>query len=359
MSPEFNGAMLRLARQYRGFHQKEMAEAIGVDAAILSRAENDALVPAEHVIEKCAEHLGVPPAFFREQFHPTGVPLSFHPMWRKRQSVSQRDVDRVLAGANIRSFHLRRLLQSVELKPDLPLPRLEPGEYDNDCRKIALLVRRAWGAPSGPLINLTSFVERTGVFVFHLDLEHVDVDGLTVRVPGTPPCIFLNKHLTADRMRFTLAHEFGHLVMHRVPTPEMEKQAHEFSSGLLIPADDIRPYFKGARRIDLTLLAHLKPQWRVSMQSLLFAASDLGYIGPGQAQTLWKIFSANRYRLREPPELDFPQEETTLDRRLIEAHLSDLGYTMEELAQALVFRVEDVAELYGLPKPRNGLRVVS
>lgn len=359
MSPEFNGSMLRLARQYRGFHQKELAEAIGVDAAILSRAENDALVPAEHVIERCAKYLGVPVEFFSAGFHPTGAPLSFHSMWRKRQAATQRDIDRVLAEANIRGFQLRRLLQSVALNPDLPLPHFEPGEYDNDCREIARFVRRAWGVPAGPLINLTGFIERAGIFVFHMDLERADVDGLTVRLPGMPPCIFLNKHLPADRMRFTLAHELGHLVMHRVPSPEMEKQAHEFASGLLIPADDIRPYFRGVRRIDLALLAHLKPQWRVSMQSLLYAARDLGYVGPGQAQTLWKIFSANRYKLREPPELDFPHETTTLDKRLIEVHLSDLGYTMEELGRTLVFEPEDLCELYGLPKPRNGLRVVS
>ncbi len=359
MSLQFNGGMLRLARQYRGFQQRDLAEEIGVDAAILSRAENKALVPSDHVIGKCAEHLRVPRSFFFTQFEPSGIPLSFHAMWRKRQSVSQRDRDRVLAEANIRGFHLRQLLSSVELNPELALPRYEPGEYDDDCREIAKLVRRAWALPAGPLIDLTSYVERSGVFVFHVDLDYVDVDGLTVRLPATPPCIFLNKNLPADRMRFTLAHELGHLVMHQIPTPEMERQANEFASGLLLPVDDLRPYFQQSRRIDLALLAHLKPQWRVSMQSLLYAAGDMKVIGPGQAQMLWKMFSAHRYRLREPPELDFPRECTALDKRLIEAHLADLGYTLDELSTLLVFRPEDLQEMYNLPQPRNGLRVVS
>ena len=357
MSPVFNGSMLRLARQYRGFHQKELAESISVDAAILSRAENKALVPADHVLEKCARELRFPHAFLFEDFHPTGLPLSFHPMWRKRQAVSQRDIDRVLAGANIRAFHLRRLLQSVSVEPELPFPHIEPGEYGNDCRRIALLMRRAWGAPAGPLHNLTSYIERSGVFVFHVDLEHIDVDGLSVRLPGQQPFILLNQHLPADRMRFTLAHEYGHLVMHRVPSEDMEKQANDFASGLLLPADDVRPYFVG-KRIDLQLLANLKPLWRVSMASLLVAARELGYIGPGQYQTLWKIFSANRYRLREPPELDFVAEETTLDRRVIDAHMRDLGYSLSELSELLAFESDDICDMYRLPKPRGGLRVV-
>lgn len=359
MSPEFNGGMLRLARQFRGFAQKDMAEAIGVDAAILSRAENDALVPAEHVIEKCAQHLKVPVEFFYTRFQPTGIPLSFHPMWRSKQTVSQRDRDKVLAEANIRGFHLRRLMQSVSLSEDLPLPRYEPGEYDNDCREIAKMVRRAWGAPAGPLINLTNYVERAGVFVFHIDLAGVDVDGLTVRLPGTAPCIFLNKHLPADRMRFTLAHELGHLVMHQVPSPDMEAQAHQFASGLLVPLDDIRPTFKAARRIDLPLLAQLKPQWRVSMQSLVFVAKDLGLLTDGQAQVIWKAFSAKKYKLREPIELDFPIEPTSLDKRLIGAHLDELGYSLEELAATLVATTDDVRDLYSLPKPKGGLRLVT
>lgn len=359
MPERFNGEMLRLARQFRGFAQKEVAEAIGVDAAILSRAENNTLVPAEHVVEKCANHLRVPLAFFHTQFHPTGVPLSFHPMWRSKQSVTQRDRDKVLAEANIRGFHLRKLLQSVSIAQDLPLPRYEPGEYNNDCREIAKMVRRAWGVPAGPLVNLTNYVERCGVFVFHIDLSYVDVDGLTVRLPGTAPCIFLNRNLPADRMRFTLAHELGHLVMHQIPSADMEAEAHQFASGLLVPLDDIRPIFRAAPRIDLPLLAQLKPQWRVSMQSLVFVAKDLGLLTDGQAQSIWKQFSARKYKLREPPELDFAVERTSLDASVVNAHLNQLGYTEEELAEALVLNVDDLRDLYGMQKPRNGLRVVT
>ncbi|MDG4905986.1 XRE family transcriptional regulator [Mesorhizobium sp. WSM4898] len=357
--PGFNGAMLRLARQFRGFHQKELADRIGVDAAILSRAENGALQPSQAVIESCAEALSVRTTFFEKNYHPSGLPLSFHPMWRKRQSVSQREVDRVLAGANIRAMHLRELMPSIIFEPELKLPQYEPGEYGRDCREIAKLVRRAWGIPAGPLINLTDYVERAGIFVFHSDLEKIDVDGLTLRLAGLPPIVVLNANLPADRMRFTLAHELAHLVMHSVPSPsEMENEANEFASGLLIPADDIRPYFKG-RRIDLQLVARLKPEWRVSMAALLFAAGELGYVGPGQKQLLWKRYSAMGYKSRgEPQELNFPVEPTTLNRRLIDAHINELGYSLDDLGNLFALWPDDICTMYGLEKPRGGLRLV-
>jgi Zn-dependent peptidase ImmA (M78 family) len=84
-----------------------------------------------------------------------------------------------------------------------------------------------------------------------------------------------NVEQPADRMRFTLAHELGHLVMHHdQPTQSMEQEANEFASAFLMPARDIRPHF--ARRVDLRLFAELKPVWRVSMASLLMRARSLG-----------------------------------------------------------------------------------
>lgn len=350
--------MLRLARQYRGFHQKELAERVGVDAAYLSRAENGALEPSGLIVSKCAEALRVRTNFFEFSSQPSGLPLSFHSMWRKRQSVSQRDIDRVLADSNIRALHLRALMPSIVFEPELTLPRYEPGDYSGNCKEIAKLVRRAWSIPAGPLHNLTSYVERAGIFVFHSDLDKIDVDGLSLRLTGLPPIIVLNRQLPADRMRFTLAHELGHLVMHLIPTPEMEKEANAFASGILLPQDDLRPYFRG-RRIDIQMLARLKPEWRVSMAALLYAADELGYIGPGQKQLLWKKFSSMGYRRAEPPELDFPIETTTLDKELIEAHLKGLHYTLDDLADLFAIEAADICEMYGIPKPRQGLRIVS
>ena len=62
---------------------------------------------------------------------------------------------------------------------------------------MAMIVVRllAWYAvlgafPAGPIVNLTNYVERAGVFVFHADLEKIDVDGLTLRLPACPPSLF-------------------------------------------------------------------------------------------------------------------------------------------------------------------------
>ena len=73
-----------------------------------------------------------------------------------------------------------------------------------------------------------------------------------------PPIVVLNSQQPADRQRYSLAHEIGHLVMHRLPSALMEDEANTFASALLMPTVDIRPAFLG-RRVDLATLASLKP----------------------------------------------------------------------------------------------------
>lgn len=171
------------------------------------------------------------------------------------------------------------------------------------------------------------------------------ISGVTFSVPGPPPLVVLNSEQPADRLRFTLAQELGHLVMHRFPNPKMEEEANAFASELLLPGADIKPYFVG-RRIDLPLLAALKPEWRMSIGALLMAADKHGRLEPNQKQYLWKQMSARGYRLREPPELDFPHEQPTLLKNLLDVHSRALGYSPEDLATLLHAYDAEIAHLY-------------
>ncbi|MDH5753445.1 MAG: ImmA/IrrE family metallo-endopeptidase, partial [Deltaproteobacteria bacterium] len=137
---------------------------------------------------------------------------------------------------------------------------------------------------------------------------------------------------TGDRRRFTLAHELGHLVMHRFPTTDMETEANTFASSLLMPRANIRKYFEG-KKVDLRLLAGLKPEWRVSMQGLLHRAQDLGVVSYNQARYLWSQFNAQKIKMREPPELDITPEEPTMMPKLLRLHLDELGYSLLDLAE--------------------------
>jgi Zn-dependent peptidase ImmA (M78 family)/transcriptional regulator with XRE-family HTH domain len=354
-SINLNPDMVKVARQAKGYSQAELATRSGLSQSAVSKLEAGLVPqPAEDVPAKLAGALDVPAAFLMQQERVYGLPVSVH--YRKKASVGQRLVEQLEADVNMRLLQLRRLLQGIELQPELSLPFLDIDEYNGDAAAIAALVRRTWLVPSGPIRNLVDYVERAGIIVVPSDFQAVGVDGLTLRVPGLPICIFLNQNMPGDRQRFTLAHELGHAVMHRLPTPEMEKEADSFASALLMPELDIRSSLYGG--LSLQKLALLKPVWRVSMGALLYRARTTGAITDSQSHYLWRQMSAAGYRRQEPAELDVPVEEPKVLSGVVQAHIQELGYSMEELALLMHVNDEYLKERYGLVAPRPGLRLV-
>ena len=358
MSSEFNPDLLRIGRQARGWSQTELSRQSGVSQANLSKLENGLIRPTDDVLNRVGSALHFPQSLFFEPDRMLGLPISVHPMYRKRASVGQRSLERLEADLNIRLIHIRRLLKSVEFDPELPLPELDIDEFSGDPERIAALVRRTWLVPTGPMKNLVEWVERAGCIVVHCDFAALSVDGVTINSLGMPPCIFLNRNQPADRQRYSLGHEVGHIVMHRVPSATMEDEANAFASALLMPAREIRPYLSG--RLTIQKLAALKPVWRVSMQALLYRAKTLGAITANQSQYLWRQISALGYRRSEPPELDFPAEKPSVLPEIIRVHLDDLGYEVEDLCSILHVFEDDLRSIHPLPSNVGGpnLRVV-
>jgi Zn-dependent peptidase ImmA (M78 family)/transcriptional regulator with XRE-family HTH domain len=343
------GGMLRLARQRKGFHQKDAAPLLGIEQPLLSRIENDLALPAEEILQRAERIYELPRSFFFLTDTIYGPPVSVHAMWRKKSDVSARELDSIVAELNIRAMHLRRLMEGVELKAKADIPRLDIDDYD-DIERIAGVVRAHWKVPSGPVKNITVLAERAGIVVMFSRLANTSVSGVTFSIPGMLPIILLNEDQPADRLRFTLVHEIGHLVMHRFPSANMEDEANAFASAFLMPANDIRSAFL-RRNIDLPLLGALKPEWKVAMQALLMRASALGFVPPGRQQYLWKQINARGIRLREPPQYDFPREYPTIMPRIFEVHKKSLGYSDNDLARMLCINAPEMIAMYGAPSP--------
>ncbi len=343
MTSNFNNEMLVLGRQARGRSQTRLASDAGLTQGHLSKIEHGATEPSDDVVANLAKALDFPRSFFYQQHRVYGLPISVH-AFRKKKSVGKKALDRINAEINIRILHLRKLLQSLDFVGKHPLPHLDVDEYGGNIEKIARLVRRTWYLPNGPVKNLTGALELAGVLVILCDFGGVSIDGMTMAVPDLPPCIFINKDQPSDRMRFSLAHELGHLVMHHVPSAEMEKEANQFASALLMPRSDIRGCFRG--KITLYRLMQQKPIWRVSIQSLLMRAKDIGAVTPNQSRYLWTQISKRGMRLREPPQLDFPPEKPTILPEIFKFHFEDLDYEIEQLSRILHIHPTNLSAMY-------------
>ncbi|MCL8384668.1 XRE family transcriptional regulator [Xanthobacter aminoxidans] len=353
--------MLLLARNRRRKTQTQLAAESGVAQAAISRIENgtrDALSLEE--IQAIARVLRFPVSFFYEQEPHYRIPLSLHgAAFRKRASVSAKEQHAVVALANHFALQFRRLLDAIDIEPQYPLLQFEVLSNKSSVSEHALAVsspneaaqkvRASWQLGDGPMTNLVQYVEATGVLVVEGDFGETDVDGLTLRPPGMRPIVLLNRNRPADRKRFSLAHEYGHVVLHPFPYDAMEKEANEFAAELLMPRAGIIPDL--AQVITIPRLGRLKQKWRVAMSALIYRAKTLGTISDEAATNLYKIMNMHGYRKREPIEFDIAPDAGKLASQLVALHLSDLGYSLEELAAALRTEPEEFAEMHGLLAP--------
>lgn len=349
---QFNPDMLTLAREACELTQSDLAARIGVSQSKLSKFEHGLLAPSDREIATLAEHLTYPAEFFLQQGYRYSPPIRFH---RKKASVAKRVMDRIHALTNIRALQVQELWRSVEYTPDHGIPHLDPDEFDGAIEDIARAVRSSWRMHRGPVENMTALLERAGVMVIPMDFTGADVDAIAQIIPGMQPLIFVNQDAPADRLRFTLAHELGHLVMHDIPTPDMEKEANRFAAEFLMPAEDIAPQLS---RVTLTLLASLKRVWKVSMAALLETAKRLDRITQRQYIRLRTELSRFGYLKREPAHLDVPREQPEMLRDLVAYHVQELNYSLEDLSRALKDTPARVRDVF-LPGPRPALRMLA
>lgn len=354
MEDRVNPAMLVLAREFRRISQADLAEETRIPQAKISRIESGTAQPTPPESESLSAALGFPLPFFFQRAELYGIDKSvmYH---RKKQSLPIKLLRKVHAEANIRRLHVETLLRAAAVEHRQQFPQYDLDDFPSAAdaaAQAAAALRAAWVLPRGPISDLTTAIEDAGALVIHCDFETGRLDAVSQWVPGLPPLLFVNRSMPTDRMRFSLAHELGHLILHRRVTPDLETEANDFASNFLMPAEDIQDHLR-----DLTIekLAALKPYWRVSMAALLERARSLGLIAPVRHRTLWMQMSKAGYKRREPRELDIPREQPTLLKSLIDFHREHLKYLPGDMADLLHMTVAEFQDTY-LERPL--LRVI-
>jgi len=343
---DFNSEMLLILREASGLTQAETAALTKISQSKLSKLENGLQPPSEAQLEALADLLQVEVEVLFRSERLMSMPTS---LYRKRASTSRRQLKQLEGELNLLRMDLERLFRPIDLQAPLPLePQSVNYEVGRTPSEIARELRMLWQIPRGPVPNLVEQVEAAGIVVLLVEFLPDKVDGVTVRnPPGGPDFVCLNPVYPWDRLRWTLAHELGHLIMHQSDvSEEAEDEADEFASEFLMPADQIRGHFQA---LSINSLMQLKPRWRVSMQSLLRRATDIGAIKKPHATRLWRSISSRGWRKSEPVAL--APETPTLVRDIVALHLEQLAYTEEQLARSLGFGEAHLRRRLGFALP--------
>lgn len=322
------GVRMKQARIAAGMSLRDLANRTNnyVSAQVIHKYELGKSTPGSDVLLKLAKALGVKVEFF---FRPLRTEVSLgESAYRKGSGVSQKELDSIRAKAR---DHLEKYLEVETLFPkDRFVECTLPKSSDRTIRKLedievfARELRKQWKLGIDPLEKPTEVLEDRGVKMIMLDAEK-DFDGLSCWANDTIPVIVVRKNQTSDRLRFSIMHELGHLMLKPTKSLNEEKAADRFAGAFLVPKEAVVAEL-GEQRSKLSFyeLMELRKKYGMSVQAWIYRAHDLGIISDSLYRQLFAQLTAKGLREKEIGESLPVEEPKRFERIVIQAVEEDL-----------------------------------
>ena len=310
------------ARLELSMSQTSLATYSGISRVTISRIESG-LVPSPGIetMSTLSWALRKPVSYF----FPTGklnYKITTVPSFRSLKSKSK--ADEMLTSLKIYDCALLVQFLYEKIKPRfVALDIAEPvpfshNDYDMDVAEAAAVnVRRQLDIGDSPVSNVCIYLENNGILCFPANLPSkigsVNVSLQTGDGKETSIVLFSNK-LNYYRLRFTLAHELGHIVLHHFLAEDeygqdyetIERQAHRFASAFLMPK---KPFIASIGPLTLTGILKLKDKWNVSAAAIVKRLYDLRLIDERRYEFFQVEMSRKKWKRSEPGDDKFEPED--------------------------------------------------
>lgn len=319
---KFNGQRLKEALQFREKKMTELADETGISKQSLSLYANDGNVPPYDNVKKIARALDFPTDFFMSEDLCTASTGNTY--FRSQASVTKKSRNAQKIKLEYVSKMYEVILNYMNV-PELNIPdtstinipediaNVDSDHAINEIEKLAKLVREHWDLGNGPIDNLQYALQSNGIIVTGFRDVDTDIDAFSQQITIGGKVVYIialaigSKPI--ERLRFDMAHELGHILMHtwsddneEISKDEFnarEKQANMFASALLLPKETFsKSVVAYPTNIDYYLA--LKKKWKVSMQAMMYRARQLDIISANQFQYMMRIMAKNGNRTHEP-----------------------------------------------------------
>lgn len=350
-TPGFVGERLRQARLAMKLTQTQLAELLEKKPNTISAYEAEKITPGEEVLTEISRLLGQPLEFFHR---PVITKLGSGTVFYRSMSAATkaaRDKAEVRLGwlREITTFAAEYIEFPEVNFPEFPNLPTDPMQISNEMiEEVAQWVRGQWNLGERPVANLVRTMEANGAIIAVDYLDAVKLDALSEWGfnEGIPYVVLNADKESAVRSRLDLAHELGHLFLHRHIDRDalnkgplfklIEDQAFYFAGALLLPRE---AFLRDLYSITLDVMKSLKPKWKVSIGAMIMRAKSLGVLSDDAMDKLWFNYSSRKWRKREPYDDQWESEKPTL-----------LPQAMEMLIQEKIFNVDEVEQEIGIGK---------
>lgn len=274
----FKGSQLRLARHYWGMTLNDIAETVEKTRQYVSQLENGKARPKfdDLIVQPLANALRVRPEFFFGDISSSLSEDQAH--FRKLATTKTSTKQKVLARGTLFDEIVEFIDKKVRL-PAVDFPDLSGAHAPEELELAAERVRHHWSLGTGPIAHMVRVVEHAGAVVAFFKDASSEVDALSIT--SRRPVIVRNDAKSSPfRLRFDIAHELGHLVLHEGQVTgdrKTELEANRFASAFLMPRTTFLKLFpKRGNRIDWSGIRHMKLEFQVSKAAILYRAKSLG-----------------------------------------------------------------------------------
>jgi len=337
------GTRIREAREYSGMPAKELADKISdkykrISKQAISQYENGYVLPPPHRLIELAEFLQVPVNYFTKNWGSvdTHTPAQFRKI--AAATKKHRDYAELRADWFVRFCHV---LNQIEPLPSTDLPNWQIDFHTLERAQIeeyAMELRKLWGLGSAPIENLNEALEQHGIIIAEFTIDE-SLEAFSFWSSDAPYIFMSNNAKNYFRSRLNVAHELGHLVLHRHIEPELilnqdahkrlEKQAFDFGAAFLTPKVS---FGSEIMKFDLNYWLALKKRWGMSIAAMMMRAHALGKITDTQIEYYFRING----KLKVEPEDNYrPQERPTLLRKHLKNIVAEKRITLSAILDEL------------------------
>jgi Zn-dependent peptidase ImmA (M78 family)/transcriptional regulator with XRE-family HTH domain len=341
----------------RRLSQAQLASMVGVSPATVSKWRAGTQAPERDALERLANVVNVAPEWFTRQPAAKVSPPLF------RSNASAHVAARGMLEARMEwGQDISMALSEFVDYPVLNIPSrkfVDPEEITSEEIEIAASeCRDLWRLGRVAVQDLALAVEGAGIILIREETDIAQIEGLSAwsEVLDRPLILLSADKDNGYRSRFDLAHELGHLILHRHikrPTERdrhklLEQQAHRFAGAFLLPAEMFASEVRTPVTLDDLLL--LKRRWGVSAAAIIMRLHALKIIDEDSKQILFKRRSARWGAKSEPGDEDRSPELPRLLRRTIDLLVKENVMPIEAIPRHLGLAANDVEKLAGLPE---------
>jgi Zn-dependent peptidase ImmA (M78 family)/transcriptional regulator with XRE-family HTH domain len=361
--------LMRL-RKLNGLTQQAAADAAGISRVAYRNLEKGEAKPRRDTLDKLADVL-------QASVFDLLAPVPELKSLRFRANVKMSEQERAMGSqVVVRSANWLNDFNELESILDIKCEaKLRPARKGTAPETAAAKTRETLlkeQADCGCIPDFCELLENAGVKLLLCDFNMPNLFGLSIGKADGGPAIAINtgKDISVERQIFSLAHELGHLVLHKetysgpaellaVEDKEQEREADRFAAAFLMPEKQFLAEWnenRGLHWVDAVLKT--KRHFKVSYQAVLHQLIDMG---KAEHPTVYKQFRAD-YKERygkdlhwkeEPPSSLVPQasRQSEEPRNLDPLDLTEdrLGTLVRDALDREEITVSRAAEILGIP----------